>query len=169
MHVSSWGQTAEPHHFAASRCGQTKRPFAGFMNFLGDLPSRGLLTVRPGEPGYKQRSVAPKYISLRSTTPPGARPPALAASLPRCHAVLPRHPGDPHPPIMMAPMVTLCVCCVIPCAAQLGRSSARTRRTSSSGRCSATPRKTSPRARAPRDRGLQPLSPRPSPPDRPMR
>ena len=38
--------------------------------YLGDLPSRGLLTVQPGQLGYKQRTVAPKYISLRSTEPP---------------------------------------------------------------------------------------------------
>ena len=41
--------------------------------YLGDLPSRGLLTVQPGQLGYKQRTVAPKYISLRSTEPPRVR------------------------------------------------------------------------------------------------
>lgn len=37
---------------------------------LVGLPSQGLLTVQPGQLGYKQRSAAPKYISLHSTAPP---------------------------------------------------------------------------------------------------
>ena len=37
---------------------------------LVDLPSRGLLTVQPGQLGYKHRSVTPKYISLHNTDPP---------------------------------------------------------------------------------------------------
>lgn len=61
------------HHWCSSFIASGVEVLEDMSRHLIDLPSRGLLTVQPGQLGYKHRSVAPKYISLHSTDPPAGQ------------------------------------------------------------------------------------------------